>query len=170
MFALGAFLAGLAGALRLPREPANLGMDLSVIAEAFVVTVVGGLGSIPGAFVAALIIGLVRALCIALGTVDVAGVAVAFPKLTLVAEFVVMAVVLAVQAVRTAGRRAGDAADDADRRVPRAGRAAGPAGADRRARRARCSRRCCRSPATNTRWCSPPTSWSSRCSPRACSS
>jgi branched-chain amino acid transport system permease protein len=97
VFALGAFLAGLAGALRLPVEPANLGMDLSVIAEAFVVTVVGGLGSIPGAFAAALIIGLVRALCIALGTVDIAGVAVAFPKLTLVAEFVVMAVVLALR-------------------------------------------------------------------------
>ncbi|MEO8675020.1 MAG: ABC transporter permease [Casimicrobiaceae bacterium] len=97
VFALGAFLAGLAGALRLPVEPANLGMDLSVIAEAFVVTVVGGLGSIPGAFVAALIIGLTRALCIALGTIDIAGVAVAFPKLTLVAEFVVMAVVLAVK-------------------------------------------------------------------------
>ncbi len=97
VFALGAFLAGLAGALQLPLEPANLGMDLAVIAEAFVVTVVGGLGSIPGAFVAALIIGLTRALCITLGTVDVGGVAIAFPKLTLVAEFVVMAVVLAVK-------------------------------------------------------------------------
>ncbi len=97
VFALGAFLAGLAGALRLPNEPANLGMDLAVIAEAFVVTVVGGLGSIGGAFVAALIIGLTRALCIALGTVDVAGIAIAFPKLTLVAEFVVMAAVLAVK-------------------------------------------------------------------------
>jgi len=97
VFALGAFLAGLAGALQLPLEPANLGMDLSVIAEAFVVTVVGGLGSIPGAFVAALIIGLTRALCIMLGTVDVGGFAVAFPKLTLVAEFVVMAIVLAVK-------------------------------------------------------------------------
>jgi branched-chain amino acid transport system permease protein len=97
VFALGAFLAGLAGALQLPQEPANLGMDLSVIAEAFVVTVVGGLGSIPGAFIAALIIGLTRALCIALGTVDIDGFAIAFPKLTLVAEFVVMAVVLAVK-------------------------------------------------------------------------
>ena len=54
VFALGAFLAGLAGALQLPREPANLGMDLAIIADAFVVTVVGGLGSIPGAFLAAL--------------------------------------------------------------------------------------------------------------------
>jgi len=97
VFALGAFLAGLAGALQLPREPANLGMDLAIIAEAFVVTVVGGLGSIPGAFLAALLIGLVKALCISLGTVELAGIAVAFPKLTLVAEFVVMAVVLAVK-------------------------------------------------------------------------
>jgi branched-chain amino acid transport system permease protein len=97
VFALGAFLAGLAGALRLPDEPANLGMDLSIIAEAFVVTVVGGLGSIPGAFVAALVIGLVRTLCVALGSVEIAGVAVAFPKLTLVVEFVVMAVVLVVR-------------------------------------------------------------------------
>jgi branched-chain amino acid transport system permease protein len=72
-------------------------MDLAIIAEAFVVTVVGGLGSIPGAFLAALIIGLTKALCIALGTVEIAGIAFAFPKLTLVAEFVVMAIVLAVK-------------------------------------------------------------------------
>jgi branched-chain amino acid transport system permease protein len=97
VFFLGASLAGLAGALQLPRESANLGMDLSVIAEAFVVTVVGGLGSIPGAFIAALIIGLVKALCIGFGQVEVAGFAIAFPKLTLVAEFVVMAVVLSVK-------------------------------------------------------------------------
>ena len=74
MFALGALLAGLAGALQLPREPANLGMDLAVIADAFVVTVVGGLGSIPGAFVAAIIIGVTKALCIAAGNVTIAGV------------------------------------------------------------------------------------------------
>ena len=94
VFALGALLAGLAGALQLPREPANLGMDLAIIAEAFVVTVVGGLGSIPGAFVAALLIGLTKALCIALGTVELAGFRIDFPKFTLVAEFVVMAIVL----------------------------------------------------------------------------
>ena len=97
VFALGAGLAGLAGALQLPREPANLGMDLSIIAEAFVVTVVGGLGSIPGAFLAALLIGLVKGLCVVLGTVEVAGFTLAFPKLTLVAEFVVMAIVLATR-------------------------------------------------------------------------
>ncbi len=104
VFALGAFLAGLAGALALPREPANLGMDLGIIAEAFVVTVVGGLGSIPGAFLAALIISLIKALCIALGTVELAGIAFAFPKLTLVAEFIVMAVVLALRPHGLLGR------------------------------------------------------------------
>jgi branched-chain amino acid transport system permease protein len=97
VFAFGAFLAGLAGALQLPREPANLGMDLPTVADAFVVTVVGGLGSIPGAFLAALIISLVKAMCIALGDETILGVTVAFPKLTLVAEFVVMAIVLAVK-------------------------------------------------------------------------
>src|SRR5947207_2762862 len=95
VFALGAFLAGLAGALQLPREPANLGMDLATVADAFVVTVVGGLGSIPGAFLAALLIGFAKALCIALGTVSIADFTFAFPKLTLVAEFIVMAIVLA---------------------------------------------------------------------------
>ena len=103
VFALGAFLAGAAGALQLPREPANLGMDLAIIAEAFVVTVVGGLGSIPGAFVAALIIGLTKALCIAAGTVTLGDFSIAFPKLTLAAEFVVMAVVLAVRPHGLAG-------------------------------------------------------------------
>jgi branched-chain amino acid transport system permease protein len=97
VFFAGATLAGLAGALALPREPANLNMDLVVIADVFVVTVVGGLGSIRGAFVAALIIGVVKALCIAVGTISVGALTIAFPKLTLVAEFIVMAVVLALR-------------------------------------------------------------------------
>jgi branched-chain amino acid transport system permease protein len=97
VFALGAFLAGLAGALQLPREPANLGMDLAIIADAFVVTVVGGLGSIPGAFLAAALIGVTKAFCIALGDVDAFGVTFAFPKLTLVVEFLIMAIVLALK-------------------------------------------------------------------------
>ncbi|MEZ5817931.1 MAG: ABC transporter permease [Hyphomicrobiaceae bacterium] len=94
VLALGAFLAGLAGALALPREPASLGMDLSIIADVFVVTVVGGLGSIPGAYLAAVLISVVKAWCIGLGTTTVAGFAISFTKLTLVAEFVVMAAVL----------------------------------------------------------------------------
>lgn len=97
VFTLGAALAGVAGALQLPREPANLGMDIGIIAEAFVVTVVGGLGSVTGAFIAAIVIGLAKALCIAVGTIDIAGHAIAFPKLTLAVEFIVMALVLTVR-------------------------------------------------------------------------
>ncbi len=94
VFALGCALAGLGGALQLPREPAHLGLDMATIGDAFVVVVVGGMGSIPGAFVAALLIAEIKALCIAVGTVEVFGVSLAFSKLTLVAEFLVMAAVL----------------------------------------------------------------------------
>ena len=97
VFAAGAFLAGLGGALALPREPANLAMDLGIIADVFVVTVVGGLGSIPGAYVAAILISVVKAWCVGLGTQVVLGTPVAFTKLTLVAEFIVMAVVLVMR-------------------------------------------------------------------------
>lgn len=80
---LGCALAGLGGALQLPREPAHLQMDVNVIVETFVVVVMGGLGSIGGAFAAALIIGLVHAFGIQL-----------FPEATLVLVFLTMAVVL----------------------------------------------------------------------------
>src|SRR5208282_5548311 len=104
VFFVGALLAGLAGALQLPREPANLNIDLAVIADAFVVTVAGGLGSISGAFIAALIIGVVKALCIGIGEVELFGITVAFSKLTLVAEFMVMAIVLIVRPWGLLGR------------------------------------------------------------------
>ena len=94
VFALGAFLAGLGGALQLPREPANLGLDLVAIGEAFVVVVVGGMGSVPGAFLAALLIAELKAVCIAIGQVNIGGVDFSFSKLTLVVEFLVMAAVL----------------------------------------------------------------------------
>src|SRR5690349_13171517 len=94
VFALGALLAGLGGALQLPREPATLEMDLNTIGAAFVVVVVGGMGSIPGAYAAALLIAEIKAICIWLGVVDVFGIGVSFSKLTLVVDFLVMAVVL----------------------------------------------------------------------------
>src|SRR4051794_4387474 len=98
VFALGSLLAGLAGALQVAREPANLTLDLTVISDAFVVVVVGGMGSITGAFLAALIIAEVKALCIGIGVVNFAwgsfgSFSVNFSKLTLVAEFLVMALV-----------------------------------------------------------------------------
>lgn len=104
VFALGAMLAGLGGALQLPREPANLELDLATIGAAFVVVVVGGMGSIPGAYVAALLIAELKAICIWLGVVEVAGIAISFSKLTLVVEFLVMAVVLVVRPWGLLGR------------------------------------------------------------------
>ena len=94
VFALGAALAGLGGALAIPREPANLELDLGVVSDAFVVVVVGGMGSIPGAFLAALLIGEIKAFCIGLG----------YSKLTLVAEFIVMAAVLVLRPWGLLGR------------------------------------------------------------------
>ena len=104
VFALGTALAGLGGALQLPREPANLGLDLLTIGDAFVVVVVGGMGSIPGAYVAALLIAEIKAICIGLGTVDLFGFSFSFSKLTLVVEFLVMAVVLIVRPWGLMGR------------------------------------------------------------------
>ena len=94
VFALGTLLAGLAGALQLPREPASLEMDMTTIGAAFVIVVVGGMGSIPGAFIAALLVAELKAVCIWLGVQEIAGVEISFSKLTLVVEFLVMAVVL----------------------------------------------------------------------------
>ena len=80
---LGCALAGLAGALQLPREPANLQMDMQMVVETFVVVVTGGLGSIGGAYAAAVLIGLIHALGVTF-----------FPQATLVLVFLTMAVVL----------------------------------------------------------------------------
>lgn len=104
VFALGAFLAGLGGALQIPREPANLLLDVTVIGDAFVVVVVGGMGSIPGAFLAAFIISQIKAFCIGIGTVELFGIAFSMSKFTLVAEFVVMAIVLVVRPWGLLGR------------------------------------------------------------------
>jgi len=83
---LGCFLAGLGGAIQLPKGGADLLMDMNVIAAAFVIVVVGGMGSIPGAFLAAIIIG-------ELGSFGV----LFLPQSTLVMMFLVMAVVLVIR-------------------------------------------------------------------------
>lgn len=90
---LGATLAGLGGALQIPRAAATPHMDIAVLADAFVVTVVGGMGSVPGAFLAALIIGQLNAFGILI-----------FPKVTLVLVFLLMAVVLVVRPWGLLGR------------------------------------------------------------------
>ncbi|NQE50665.1 ABC transporter permease [Herbaspirillum rubrisubalbicans] len=97
VFALGCFLAGLGGALQGPRIPANLALDLDTIGNAFVVVVVGGMGSLGGAFAAALLIAEVKALCIALGNVSWFGLDISLSRLTLVVEFLVMAAILVLR-------------------------------------------------------------------------
>src|ERR1022692_883452 len=101
---LGPRAPGLSGAVQVAREPANLATDLVAISDAFVVVVVGGMGSISGAYLAAVIIAEVKALCIGIGVVDFGFVSVNFSKLTLVAEFLVMALVLIARPYGLLGR------------------------------------------------------------------
>lgn len=83
VFAVGSFLAGLGGALQLPRESVSLSMDMNMIIDLFVVIVIGGLGSLRGTVLAAIIVGTVRAFGILI-----------FPQITLVLLFLIMATVL----------------------------------------------------------------------------
>jgi branched-chain amino acid transport system permease protein len=59
IFALGAVLAGLAGLMIAPITEASIGMGNDIIIVAFVVIIIGGIGSIKGAFIAALVVGLI---------------------------------------------------------------------------------------------------------------
>ena len=60
VFAVGGGLAGLAGALAAPVRSMSPGMGFSILIESFIVTVIGGMGSVSGALVGALMIGLIR--------------------------------------------------------------------------------------------------------------
>ena len=104
VFALGAALAGFGGALQVAREPANLATDLTAISDAFVVVVVGGMGSITGAYLAAVIIAEVKAHLHRHRRGRFRLRRVNFSKLTLVAEFLVMAVVLIARPYGLLGR------------------------------------------------------------------
>jgi len=86
VFAVGVFLAALGGALQIPRDAVNHAMDLRVIVEVFVVVVIGGLGSIVGAFVAAVLVSELNAFGILI-----------FPRISIILVFLVMAVVLIVR-------------------------------------------------------------------------
>jgi branched-chain amino acid transport system permease protein len=86
VFVLGAILAGLAGVLLGASRSVNPGMGMGIIIEAFVIVVIGGLGSFRGAVLAALLIGLVTSY----------GALIA-PTLTDLLLFGLMAVVLMVK-------------------------------------------------------------------------
>jgi len=93
VFFLGAMLAGLGGALQLPKGGADLLMDFNILASIFVVVVIGGMGSLPGAFIASVLISVL----------NVFGVRY-IPQSTLVLMYVVMAVVLIIKPYGLMGR------------------------------------------------------------------
>ena len=59
VFAVGAAMAGFAGMMISPITEASIGMGNEIIIVAFVVIIIGGIGSIKGAFLAAILVGLI---------------------------------------------------------------------------------------------------------------
>jgi branched-subunit amino acid ABC-type transport system permease component len=93
MFMAGSFLAGLGGALVTPVRSIVPGMDVDIIVEAFIVVVIGGLGSFWGTFLGAIIFGQVLAFGI-----------LVLPGFSIFAVFVLMALVLVVRPAGLLGR------------------------------------------------------------------
>jgi branched-chain amino acid transport system permease protein len=85
-FAIGCFMAGLGGAVIVPSQAAVLGMGIDALVLAFVVVVIGGLGSLQGALVGALIVSFVRT----------AGIQF-FPEIELAVLYLIAAIVLLVK-------------------------------------------------------------------------
>jgi branched-chain amino acid transport system permease protein len=85
-FVLGCVMAGLGGAIVVPGQTAVLGMGLDALILAFVVVVVGGLGSLQGALIGALIVGFVRTIGI-----------MYFPEIELAVLYLIAAIVLLVR-------------------------------------------------------------------------
>jgi branched-chain amino acid transport system permease protein len=93
VFMFGSWLAGFGGALAAPTVAVALGMDSDVLTNAFVVVVVGGLGSFAGSFISALLVGLLQSFGILI-----------FPSISIVLLFLVMAIVLIVRPWGLLGR------------------------------------------------------------------
>lgn len=79
VFAFGAWLAALGGALAAPHQSVGPAMGERIIIESFIVVVIGGMGSFPGAFVGALILGLLNSF----GTTLMPDVQMALPYILL---------------------------------------------------------------------------------------
>ena len=86
VFGLGTAIAGLSGLLAAPTRAVNPEMGIPVLAESFVVTVVGGMGSLVGAVVAGLLVGVVFSMT-----------SLFAPEYAELSIFVLMAVVLLVR-------------------------------------------------------------------------
>ena len=85
-FSIGCFMAGLGGAIVVPTQAAVLGMGVDALVVAFVVVVIGGLGSLKGALIGALVVSFVRT----------AGIQF-FPELELAVLYLIAALVLLVR-------------------------------------------------------------------------
>ena len=92
-FAIGCFMAGLGGAVVVPAQAAVLGLGIEVLILAFVVVVIGGLGSLQGALVGALIVSFVRT----------AGIQF-FPEIELAVLYLIAAAVLLIRPTGLFGR------------------------------------------------------------------
>lgn len=92
-FTLGCFMAGLGGAIVVPQQGAVLGMGVDALILAFVVVVIGGLGSLEGALLGALMVGVVREFGIAF-----------FPEIELAVLYFMAAVVLLIRPAGLFGR------------------------------------------------------------------
>lgn len=86
VFALGTWLAALGGALAAPQQSLIPSMGEKIIIESFIVVVIGGMGSFPGAFIGALLLGLLGSF----GTVFAGNMQMAIP-------YILMAVVLLIK-------------------------------------------------------------------------
>jgi branched-chain amino acid transport system permease protein len=93
VFVFGSFLAGLGGTLSAPIVGLSPGMDMTVIVEAFVVVVVGGMGSFTGSIIAAMMIGILKSFGI-----------LVFPGISLILIFAFMAIVLVIRPWGILGR------------------------------------------------------------------
>ena len=94
IFGLGSVLAGAAGALAAPVRSAVPGMGFDILIESFIVTVIGGMGSMGGAFIAAIGIGLIRSF----GTIG-------FPLASEGVMFALMAIVLLIKPTGLFGQK-----------------------------------------------------------------
>jgi len=92
-FTLGCFMAGLGGAVVVPQQGAVLGMGVDALILAFVVVVIGGLGSLEGALVGALLVGIVREFGITF-----------FPEIELAVLYLMAAIVLLIRPAGLFGR------------------------------------------------------------------
>jgi branched-chain amino acid transport system permease protein len=92
-FAIGCFMAGLGGAVVVPSQAAVLGMGVEALVLAFVVVVIGGLGSLEGALVGSLIVAFVRT----------AGIQF-FPEIELAVLYLIATAVLLVRPTGLFGR------------------------------------------------------------------